>query len=41
VTIHWLSGGHSLSRDETDLAREWIAARFAAADTAQDEPPRT
>jgi predicted esterase len=41
VTIHWLSGGHSLSRDETDLAREWIAARFATADTAQDEPPRT
>lgn len=25
VTIHWLPGGHSLSRDETDLARTWLA----------------
>ena len=25
VTIHWLPGGHSLSRDETDLARDWLA----------------
>lgn len=25
VTTHWLAGGHSLSREETELARDWLA----------------
>jgi phospholipase/carboxylesterase len=25
VTSHWLAGGHSLSREETELARDWLA----------------
>jgi phospholipase/carboxylesterase len=33
VTTHWLSGGHSLSRDETDLARIWIGEQAGPADT--------
>lgn len=28
VATHWLAGGHSLSRDETDLARDWIGEHF-------------
>jgi phospholipase/carboxylesterase len=26
VTTHWVAGGHSLSREEVDHAREWLAA---------------
>ncbi len=26
VSAHWLPGGHSLSREETDLARTWLEA---------------
>jgi predicted esterase len=25
VTLHWETGGHSLTRAELDMAREWIS----------------
>lgn len=30
VTTHWVSGGHSLSREEVDHAREWMTALVSA-----------
>ncbi len=34
VTTHWLPGGHSLSREETELAREWLACGRGTPGTA-------